>query len=90
MSMFYTYIIYSPAFEVYYKGVTTNPEHRLYEHNNGLSRYTTGKEPWLLMYLKQHPSKREAQIEEKRLKKLNDRSLHKLFNDPNNIAPPLG
>ncbi|MDD3568876.1 MAG: GIY-YIG nuclease family protein, partial [Bacteroidales bacterium] len=88
--MFYTYIIWSQSLDIFYKGITRNPDHRLWEHNNGMSRFTTGKGPWALMYLKQHTTKREAIIEEKRLKRLNDKSIHKLISSPNNIAPPLG
>jgi putative endonuclease len=88
--MFYTYIIWSNNYEIFYKGITQNIEHRLLEHNNDLSRFTSGKGPWVLVYLKQHTSKREAIWEEKRIKRLSDRSIHSLINSPDNIAPPLG
>ena len=88
--LYYTYIIYSSTLNITYKGFTTDPEHRLWEHNQDLSRFTAGKGPWHLMYLCRHESKREALIEEKRIKKLNDKSLHKLINSPENIAPPAG
>ncbi|MFO8020831.1 MAG: GIY-YIG nuclease family protein [Perlabentimonas sp.] len=87
--MYHTYIIWSQQFDTFYKGVTQNPEHRLWEHNNDMSRFTADKGPWALVYLKQHASKREALIEEKRLKKLNTRSIRKLIDSPENMAPPL-
>ncbi|MBK6641642.1 MAG: GIY-YIG nuclease family protein [Bacteroidetes bacterium] len=46
--MFFVYIIYSSSYDVFYKGFTDNPEKRLWEHNNDLSRYTKGKGPRLL------------------------------------------
>ena len=88
--MYYTYIIWSQSLDIFYKGITQNPEQRLWEHNNDMSRYTRGKGPWALMYLKQHKTKREAIIEEKRLKHLKDRSILKLISSPVNMAPPLG
>jgi putative endonuclease len=87
--MYYTYIIWSRSHDIFFKGITLDPEHRLWEHNNDMSGFTAGKGPWALMYLKQHPAKREALIEEKRLKSLNDKSIHKFLNSPDNIAPPL-
>jgi putative endonuclease len=73
--MYYTYIIFSPTFNLFYKGFTTDPEQRLWEHNNGMSSYTAGKGPWMIVYLKAFETKREALIDEKRLKKLNHRSI---------------
>jgi putative endonuclease len=76
--MHYTYIIYSENFDIYYKGVTQNPEHRLWEHNNNKSRFTAGKGPWTLVYLNAFEHKRDCLIEENRLKSLNRRSIELL------------
>ncbi|GAP42583.1 predicted endonuclease, GIY-YIG superfamily [Lentimicrobium saccharophilum] len=78
--MYYTYILYSAVFKIYYKGITENPDQRLWEHNNNKSRFTSGKGPWELVYLKGFPSKREALIGERRLKSLNRRSIELLVN----------
>jgi len=78
--MYYTYIIYSASFDIYYKGITENPDQRFWEHNNDKSRYTSGKGPWKLVYLKGFSSKKEALIEERRLKSLNRRSIELLVN----------
>ncbi|HMM12793.1 MAG TPA: GIY-YIG nuclease family protein [Bacteroidales bacterium] len=77
--MIYVYIIYSSACDEYYKGVTEHPDQRLAEHNADKSRHTSGKGPWQLVYLKPFVLKREALIEERRLKRLNRRSLLKLI-----------
>jgi putative endonuclease len=76
--MYYTYIIYSENYDIYYKGVTQNPEHRLWEHNNNKSRFTAGKGPWALVYLNAFEQKRDCLIEENRLKSLNRRSIELL------------
>ena len=78
--MYYTYIIYSSSYDIYYKGVSLFPEKRLSEHNNDESRYTAGKGPWVLVYTKAFVSKKTALIEEKRLKTLNRRSIELLIN----------
>ena len=69
MPQYFTYIIFSPSHQVHYKGMTSYPEKRLWQHNNSKSRYTSGKEPWELVYLKAYPTKREALMAEKKLKK---------------------
>ncbi|MBW6492627.1 MAG: GIY-YIG nuclease family protein [Lentimicrobium sp.] len=76
--MYYTYIIYSSRLDLYYKGITGDPGHRLWEHNSNLSRYTSDKGPWELVYLKEYENKHDALVEEKRLKKLNRRSVELL------------
>ena len=77
--MYYTYIIYSSSHTIFYKGITDNPERRLFEHNNNLSRFTADKGPWEMVYLKEWNTKKEALIEEKRIKRLNVRSLELLI-----------
>jgi putative endonuclease len=77
--MFYVYIIYSERFDVYYKGITEDPARRLSEHNEDKSRYTAGKGHWEIVYLNNFTDKRDALIEERRIKSLNRRSLEKLI-----------
>jgi len=72
--MYWVYIIEN-ASGIYYKGYTENLEKRINEHNSGESRYTSGKGPWKLVYSKSFSSKREALIEERRLKRLNAKSI---------------
>jgi len=76
--MFYVYIIQNEA-GIHYKGFTENLERRLFEHQNSLGRYTKDKGPWVLVYSQKYETKREALIEEKRLKRLNVKSLEKLI-----------
>jgi putative endonuclease len=68
MKQFFVYIIYSKSYRIYYKGFTENPEQRIKEHNENMSRFTSGKGPWELVYLHSFPTKKEALIAEKKLK----------------------
>ncbi|GAB1417978.1 hypothetical protein MASR2M12_07430 [Bacteroidales bacterium] len=81
--MYYVYIIFSPSSDIFYKGYTSNPEKRLWEHNNDLSQYTATKGPWELVYLKAFDNKKSALTEEKRLKNLNRKSIERLIGHNN-------
>ncbi|MBK8373132.1 MAG: GIY-YIG nuclease family protein [Saprospiraceae bacterium] len=78
-SNYFVYILYSKTSDVYYRGITQNIEKRFSEHNENKSRYTSSKGPWVLVYTKSYLSKKEALIEERRLKKLNRDSLISLI-----------
>ena len=73
------YIIYSSKNNIYYKGYSENLQNRLREHNEGFSRFTSDKGPWDLVWHKEFETKKEALIEEKRIKKLNHNSILKLI-----------
>lgn len=66
---------------LFYKGFTQNLEKRIFEHNNDLSRYTSAKSPWILVYFKEFETKTEALKEELRLKKLNAASIERLVSN---------
>jgi hypothetical protein len=40
------------------------------------------------MYLMNHTTRRDNIIEERRIKRFNDRAIHKFINSPHKIAPP--
>ena len=81
----FVYILYSESSNIYYKGFTENPDKRLWEHNNDLSRYTAGKGPWKIVYLENFPTKKEALIREKKLKRVNSEYLKWLIRQPQNL-----
>jgi putative endonuclease len=81
--MFYVYILYSKSFSLYYKGFTTDISKRLEYHNAGKSTYTSKTDDWELVYCDKFETKREALIEEKRLKKLNRASIEKIISNYN-------
>ena len=66
---FYVYIIQSELDASYYKGFSEAPHARLLQHNAVLSTYTSSKAPWRLVYIEVLPTKREALIRERALKK---------------------
>jgi putative endonuclease len=82
---FFVYIIANQTDSELYKGFTENPEQRLAYHNAGESKFTSTKQDWYFVFLKAHELKKEALIDEKRIKKLNSRSLLKLINSEENI-----
>lgn len=82
---YYVYIIKSQVDNSYYKGYTEDPMLRLQRHNNGESQYTRKKTPWQLIYLQELPTKREALIREKALKKYSHTQIGQLILTDKNI-----
>jgi putative endonuclease len=76
--MYWVYILKNQV-SIYYKGYTTDLDKRLNEHNSGLSRYTSNKGPWFIVYSKIFETKKEALIEEMRIKRLNVKSIENLI-----------
>jgi putative endonuclease len=84
--MFYVYIIQSELDNSFYKGFSENPAQRLIQHNNKESHYTSAKTPWRLVHVEALPSKRDALIREKNLKKASIERLMALIASPKNIV----
>jgi len=78
---YYVYVLQSLKDFSYYKGYTENIVVRLERHNNGESRYTRTKMPWKLVYLQELPTKRDALIRERQLKRFNSDYLAKIIFD---------
>ncbi|WP_425593781.1 GIY-YIG nuclease family protein [Marinifilum flexuosum] len=82
--MYCVYILQSQMDQSYYIGYTSNIENRLTYHNQGRSRYTRKKIPWILIYSEKYNSKRDALIREKFLKKQKSRVfIEELISSPN-------
>jgi putative endonuclease len=77
--MYYVYIIYSKNLDIYYKGFSENVAQRLLYHNENRSKYTSNKWMWELVYSKAFGTKKEALVEEVRLKKLNRKSIESMI-----------
>ena len=84
--MYFTYVLYSPAFDRIYVGQTNDIKTRVAKHNQGLVRSTKSFVPWNLIYFEKFPTRSEAMQREKQLKShqgrlwirtnlLNDRSI---------------
>jgi putative endonuclease len=82
---YFVYVIKSQVDGTLYKGFTTNYQNRILEHNNGLSRYTSSKTPWDLIYLEEFASKTDALKREKQLIRANKSYLLWLFEQPCNL-----
>ena len=81
---YFVYILHTETFDKYYKGFSIDPFKRLKQHNNKESRYTSNFTPWKLIYIEELPSKREALIREKVLKKYSKKQIVQLLNSPKN------
>ncbi|SKA16256.1 GIY-YIG nuclease family protein, partial [Sediminibacterium ginsengisoli] len=83
------YIIQSRADGSFYKGFSEDPLRRLVQHNNGESHYTSAKIPWTLVYVELLPTKKDALIREKALKKYSHMQIKNLILSDKNIVTQL-
>ena len=72
---YFVYVLFSETADEYYKGFSSDIHRRLFEHNHHLSRHTAGKGPWKLVFIRKQDTKASAMMEERRVKRLNRRSL---------------
>ncbi|MBU1885672.1 GIY-YIG nuclease family protein [Patescibacteria group bacterium] len=85
--MYFIYILQSQIDQSYYIGYSQDPKKRLLAHNNGLTKYTKRKKPWVLKYIESYSSKRDALKREKQLKNWkSSKAIAKLINR-NNLGP---
>jgi len=61
----------------YYVGYSQDPQKRLEDHNDGRSRYTSGKRPWIKVYQEEYQTKSETIMRERFLKKQRNRIFYK-------------
>ena len=78
---YYVYIIKSLKDSSFYIGSTNDIERRLEEHNSGLSKYTSSKLPWKLVYSEQLPDVTTARSREYFLKKQKNRAFYQRLID---------
>lgn len=83
--MYYVFILKSEVDGTYYKGFTEDYIKRLKEHNAGLSKYTSGKMPWELIYVESHSAKTDAIIREKKIKRCKADYFEWLRLQPSNL-----
>ncbi|MFI5221950.1 MAG: GIY-YIG nuclease family protein [Bacteroidia bacterium] len=65
---FTVYVLESEKDGIFYTGFTENIERRLKEHNSGKSKFTSGHQPWKIVYKEVAKSRFEARLREKYLK----------------------
>ena len=66
--MFFVYIIFSKKLNRYYIGYTENVETRLFQHNQGISSYTSKANDWITSYTEMYPNRIEAHKRELEIK----------------------
>ena len=74
--MFYTYILQSEIDNSYYIGHSSDIMKRLEYHNQGISKFTSKKIPWKLVYLEVFQTKKEANQREIFLKRQRNHSFY--------------
>ena len=67
-TMFYVYIIQSQINANLYKGMTSNMEDRLKQHNAGKTETTKAFRPWKLIYFEEFDDRNQARAREKYFK----------------------
>ena len=78
--MQFVYILQSQLDGSYYIGETHNVELRLQRHNEGWSRSTKGKRPWIVVHTEVYPSRTEALRREREIKSWKSRTrIEELF-----------
>ena len=87
---YYVYIIQSQTNGNYYKGFSENPLNRLSQHNNGECLSTARKGPWFFVYIEELPTKKDALIRERSVKKYSHAQIEKLIASPKNILKNFG
>ena len=71
-----TYILQSEQDNSYYIGQTEDIEKRLEYHNKGLSKYTSTKTPWKIVYFEEFETRKEAIQRELFLKKQRNKAFY--------------
>ena len=67
---YFVYILYSEAFDTYYKGQTYNVLERVHRHNSGREKATARYRPWKLVWFTEKKSRSEALVLERKIKNL--------------------
>ncbi|MBK7183035.1 MAG: GIY-YIG nuclease family protein [Bacteroidetes bacterium] len=62
--MYFVYILRSLKDGRFYKGMTSDIERRIYEHNSGQTKSTKAYLPWELVYSESHETREEARKRE--------------------------
>ncbi len=76
---FYVYVIQSQVDGRLYKGMTTNLEKRIKQHNNGENKSTKGFLPWVLILHEAYPNRVAARKREIYFKSGSGREFLKEF-----------
>ncbi|VAW14618.1 hypothetical protein MNBD_BACTEROID03-1624, partial [hydrothermal vent metagenome] len=75
--MHFLYILLSPSLDKYYVGETSDPKHRLYQHNNHQFKkgFTKAAEDWAIVLQRKCSDKQEALYLERFIKRMKNRKF---------------
>ena len=82
---YWVYIIKSQTSGILYKGYTSDPDIRINQHNEDTRHFTSGKGPWIYVYLEKMEDKKSALIREKQLKRANLKYINWIIEQDCNI-----
>lgn len=85
--MWVVYIIQSKKDKSYYIGCSDNVYERLFEHNSGLSKYTSRKIPWTLKYIEHVKDMKAARKREAFLKRQRNRKFYEKLIQSQLVTP---
>lgn len=89
METFYFYIIFSPSFNKYYIGHTSNLSERLKKHNSNHKGFTGNVNDWKIVYFEEFKSKNEAYLRERNVKSWKNRKKIEDLISKNPIFPEI-
>ncbi len=72
---YFLYILHSESADRYYVGISSDPERRLYFHNSVEKGFTSRYRPWSKVFVKEYPSKADAQMAESTVKSWKSRKM---------------
>jgi putative endonuclease len=72
--MAWVYFLYSKKIDKYYVGACTDLDRRLYEHNQGHSKFTSTGTPWELVFKEEWQDLALAKQREMKIKKMKSRT----------------
>ena len=75
--MHFVYILYSQAYDSFYIGYTKQPDVRLEQHNQGLTKSTKAKRPWVIIYKEEFENQIDALKRERFLKNQRNKIFYK-------------
>jgi len=82
--MYFIYILYSPAFDKFYTGISKDPFQRLQQHNSSpFNSYTSKYRPWeLFLFFEVAPDLSTARKLERKIKNQKNRNFYLKLKDP--------
>jgi putative endonuclease len=72
---YYLYILQSQSNDTYYVGVSRDPETRIKQHNQGVTKSTAHKGPWELKFSQIYENGRAAKKAEHWLKRMKSKAI---------------